>query len=234
MILLKDLDIGYHLPLIHIDQLELTKGQLYILMGKNGSGKSTFLKTLSGLIPPLCGECKVNGKEIVDYHISEIPRTVSYVATRQEAVDFMSVFDFVALGRSPYTGLLGKLQKEDEVKVLESIDQVGISHLRNRYLEQLSDGERQMAAIAKALCQRTELIILDEPTAFLDYTNKIKILTLLEHLSEVRNLCILISSHDVDISLKSSAKILVIDQHTHQLELADTLTNKENFIFKTY
>ncbi len=166
----------------------LRSGCLTCLVGSNGIGKSTLLRTLSAFQPMLSGNIVVDGRRIV--------------LTGKPDVQNMTVEDIVALGRSPYTGFWGTLDSDDKAVVEESMSLVGITHLRSRMIQTLSDGERQKMMIAKALAQQTPVIFLDEPTAFLDYPSKVEMLQLLRRLSHDTDKIIFLSTHDMELALQ--------------------------------
>ena len=177
-LVLKDLVIGYNTragqrrvtaPL----SVKLPEGRLICLVGRNGVGKSTLLRSLSGLQPPLSGDVLLGGSSIASYSHKALARLVSVVTTRDVPVPSMTSWEVVALGRSPYTQFWGQLSPADKEIVDRSIDITGISPLASRRVGSLSDGERQKVMIAKAIAQETPVILLDEPTAFLDYPSKV-------------------------------------------------------------
>ena len=204
---LSDLGIGY-LTKHGIRQVAehingaIRSGELTCLLGANGVGKSTLLRTLSAFQPKTAGEIFIEGREITDYTDKELSRRIGVVLTEKPDVWNMSVRELVSLGRSPYTGFWGTYSKEDLVIVDESIALVGIESLSRRMIHTLSDGERQKVMIAKALAQQTPVIYLDEPTAFLDYPSKVEVLQLLRHISLQAGKTIFLSTHDVELALQ--------------------------------
>ena len=213
-----DLEVGYHrntakeLVLHKNINVQLHQGEFACLLGPNGAGKSTLIKTLSGFIPKIKGTIKVDGRELHSYKRNQLAKVVSVVLTERLLVSNMTVFDLVALGRIPYTDFFGTVSKKDKLKVLQAIDDVGLHGFANRQLVCMSDGERQKAMIAKALVQDTSLIILDEPTAFLDLPSKIEIVQLLKKLAREKNKGILLSTHDLDLALQLADKIWLLAQ----------------------
>ena len=154
-------------------------GELTCLLGANGAGKSTLLRTLSASQPPLSGEVWIGEKRLAEYSDKELAKVVGIVLTERCEVENLTVEELVGMGRTPYTGFWGTLRKEDKQIVAEAISQVGISKLSHRMVQTLSDGERQKVMIAKALAQQTSIILLDEPTAFLDFSSKVEVMRLL-------------------------------------------------------
>ncbi len=214
----KDLAVGYSQGkagkvVLHRNiNVQLQQGEFACILGPNGAGKSTLIKTLSGFVPRIEGEVLVSGKQLHLYKRSELSKCISVVLTEKLQVSNMTVFDLVALGRTPYTDFFGALSKKDKVLVMEAINDVGLKSFANRQLTCMSDGERQKAMIAKALVQDTPLIILDEPTAFLDLPSKIEIVQLLKKLAKEKHKGILLSTHDLDLALQLADKIWLLAQ----------------------
>ncbi len=214
----QDLAVGYklnnhnHIELHQHINVQLHRGEFACLLGPNGAGKSTLIKTLSGFIPELSGDVLINGKKLGDFKRNQMAKVVSVVLTERVQIPNMTVFDLVALGRTPYTDFFGSLSKQDKELVKQAIDDVGLRGFANRQLVCMSDGERQKAMIAKALVQDTPLIILDEPTAFLDLPSKIEIVQLLKKLAKEKNRGILLSTHDLDLALQLADKIWLLAQ----------------------
>lgn len=208
----KDLSIGY--PGKHSVKKvaegisdTLRSGELTCLLGENGAGKSTLLRTLAGFQPPVKGEIEVLGKPLNSYRDKDLAKVISVVLTERTVLQNMTVEELVGLGRTPYTGFWGSLSDEDEKKVDEALELVGITALKSRQIQTLSDGERQKVMIAKALAQETPIIFLDEPTAFLDYPSKVEILRLLHLLSREQEKTIFISTHDLELALQIADRI---------------------------
>lgn len=190
----------------------INSGELTCLLGANGVGKSTLLRTLSAFQPKLGGEIRIQGKEIEDYTDKQLSRVISVVLTEKCDIRNMSVTELIGLGRSPYTGFWGTLSKEDRGVVERSIALVGIPHLAHRMVHTLSDGERQKVMIAKALAQETPVIYLDEPTAFLDFPSKVEMMQLLHQLSRQTDKTIFLSTHDLELALQIADKIWLMDK----------------------
>lgn len=190
----------------HIN-VELQAGEFACLLGPNGAGKSTLIKTLSGFLKPLAGEVMLLNDALPRMTEKKRAKTVSVVLTERMVISNMTVFELVALGRTPYTNFFGRINSKDHEKVQQAINDVGLAAFEQRQLMYLSDGERQKALIAKALVQDTPLIILDEPTAFLDLPSRIEIMQLLRKLTKDKKRGILLSTHDLDLALQLSDKI---------------------------
>lgn len=182
-------------------------GELTCLIGPNGVGKSTLLRTLSAFQPPLAGEIAVDGQPLSRLTDRQLSHLIGVVLTTKPDVQNMTVFELVALGRSPYTGFWGRLTEKDRTVVDESIALVGIEHLAERVVQTLSDGERQKMMIAKALAQQTPVIYLDEPTAFLDYPSKVDMLQLLHRLAHQTDKTIFLSTHDLELALQLADRL---------------------------
>lgn len=234
MIQFRNTIIGHKKPLISIESLKLNEGQLYFLMGKNGSGKSTLFKSITTQVNPIEGVIELNGTNVELLTPQQLSTALTFVEPTITASGYLSVFNFVALGRTPYTNALGKLQEEDKRKVNDAIELVGIDHLKNRYINEISDGEKQLSSVARAIAQETPIILLDEPTAFLDYSNKIQILEILKSVSSQLNKCIIISTHDVEISLQTDAKYLIVNKETKHLDCFDKAPTKNELISLAY
>ena len=187
-------------------------GELTCLLGANGVGKSTLLRTLSAFQPKLSGRILIMGKEIGEYADKELARVLGVVLTERTEVRNLSVYELVGLGRSPYTGFWGKLSREDREMVDHSLAMVGITHLASRMIDTLSDGERQKVMIAKALAQETPIIYLDEPTAFLDFPSKVEIMQLLHRLSHDTGKTIFLSTHDLELALQIADRLWLMDK----------------------
>jgi len=214
---IKDLSIGYSskrntkMVAEHIHST-IFSGELTCLLGANGIGKSTLLRTLTAFQPKLGGEIIIQNKEIGQYSEKELAKLIGVVLTEKFDVKNMTVRELIGLGRSPYTGFWGTLGKEDEEIVENAISLVKIQNLAERMVHTLSDGERQKAMIAKALAQETPIILLDEPTAFLDFPSKVEIMQLLHNLSRKTNKTIFLSTHDLELALQIADKIWLMDK----------------------
>ena len=216
---LEELSIGYSIKKHHAKevashiQATIRSGELTCLLGENGVGKSTLLRTLSAFQPKLGGHIWLLGREVESYTDRQLSRIISVVLTERCEIRNMTVRDLVGMGRSPYTGFWGKLGSEDHRLVEEAIDLVGIRPLAERMLHTLSDGERQKAMIAKALAQHTPVIFLDEPTAFLDFPSKVDIMQLLHQLTRETGKTIFLSTHDLELALQIADKIWLMDRN---------------------
>jgi iron complex transport system ATP-binding protein len=227
--------IGYTLPaLFSIDDILLEKNSVYILVGKNGSGKSTFLRTIIKHEKILQGEIMLNGKSIRWIRDNSISEHVAFVPTTFPQVDYLRVTEFVGMGRTPHTNALGRFSEKDHSIVKEALKMLNISKLEHKFTSELSDGERQLCAIAKAIAQETKIIILDEPTAFLDYSNKIKVLNILKQIAVEMNKCIILSSHDIDLSINANCPFLVLNKTTTKMEFLPPPIEKGKLILMAF
>jgi iron complex transport system ATP-binding protein len=185
-------------------ELQLYAGCLTSLLGLNGAGKSTLLRTLCGFQPALEGEIRIKGRRLSACSQEELSRIIGVVLTEKTNTGGITATELVALGRHPYTGFFGRLKADDKRIVAESLAAVGMTHKATAYVSELSDGERQKVMIAKALAQQCPVIILDEPTAFLDVRSRIETMSLLHHLATEQGKTILLSTHDLDLALQMS------------------------------
>lgn len=218
---ISDLTIGYGDKVVrsHLT-LSLERGEMVCMLGRNGCGKSTLLRTLANLQPALGGT----------YHIDD----VAVVLTDRLILDNTTVREVVAMGRYPYTSFLGKLTAEDEKIIDASLNDVfgsdlSRSTLDSRLFNSLSDGEKQRVLIAKALAQQTPVILLDEPTAHLDLPNRILVLQLLRRLAHEQGKTILISTHELELALHLSDRILLLSDQGAQLDIAQKLKQNDAF-----
>ncbi len=186
-------------------------GRLVALLGRNGTGKSTLLRAVAGLEAPLAGEIRICGRPLNATPAHELARLVSFVTTEKIRIADLTGRDVVGLGRAPYTDWLGRLVEEDRAAVDRALRLVGLSALADKPMDRLSDGEAQRVMIARALAQDTPVILLDEPTAFLDLPNRYELCTLLGRLAHDEGKCILFSTHELDIALTLCDDIALIE-----------------------
>ena len=212
----RGLCIGYapkRRPLVEVAAdigVELLKGELVCLLGPNGAGKSTLMRTLAGLQKPLTGDVLLEGRDLHGLGESERARLLGLVLTERVDVGNLSAYALVALGRYPYTGWDGRLSSEDEEVVRWAIDAVGARDLAGRSVGELSDGERQKVMIARALAQEPAVLLLDEPTAFLDLPRRVEIVQLLRRLAGDSNRAVLLSTHDLDLALRCADRLWLL------------------------
>lgn len=214
-----DLAIGYSksrrkggMALYSNLSFNLYRGELTCLLGANGAGKSTLLRTISALQVPLGGRVDLIGKPLNKYSEQELSYLLGLVLTDKTSVGALTVYELVALGRYPHTGFFGKLSTEDHCIIKKAIADTGITQKATTYIAELSDGERQKAMIAKVLAQQCDVIILDEPTAFLDVTSRIDVINLLRNLAMSQNKAILMSTHDIELALMLADRLWLLSQ----------------------
>lgn len=213
----RNLEIGYtrrqETPHVVASGLNLTMraGDLVCLLGPNGAGKSTLLRTLSGAQQPLGGQVWLEGTNIATMSPRALARHVSVVLTERVEVGQLSAYALVALGRHPYTDWMGQLTPHDEAVVQQALEAVDAVALAERPIYELSDGERQRVLLARALAQEPRLLVLDEPTAFLDLPRRVDLMRLLRHLSHAGERAVLLSTHDLDLALRSADLLWLLD-----------------------
>jgi len=212
----KETSIGYHdqsnaLAVVKRGiSLRALKGEMVAVIGGNGAGKSTLLKTIAGFQPPLAGELLIHRRPVSDFGSEEFARELSFVSTEIVRVAHLTVREMVGLGRFPYTNWFGQLNIHDEEMIDRAIREAGLSGYENRFISRISDGERQRAMIARALAQDTRIMILDEPTAFLDISNKYEIVRILHQLVGEYGKCIIFSTHDLHTALSMADRIWLL------------------------
>jgi iron complex transport system ATP-binding protein len=182
--------------------LRAAPGELTALLGPNGAGKSTLLRTIAGLQPPLAGAIRLGGADLVALAPEQRARRVAVVLTERVEAGLLTAWELAALGRHPHTGPRGALRAADRAAVRAALVSVGAEHLAARPVGELSDGERQRVLIARALAQRPQLLLLDEPTAFLDAPSRVSVTGLLRRLARERHIVVVTSTHDVDLALR--------------------------------
>lgn len=212
MIWLNNITLGYDSHIL-LEQVSANadKGKLAALLGRNGTGKSTLLRTIAGLNKPIDGEIFLCEKNISSLNSTELAQTVSFVTTDKVRIANLCCEDVVALGRSPYTNWIGKMQQQDRDIVAYALELVGMSDYAKRTMDKMSDGECQRIMIARAIAQDTPIILLDEPTAFLDLPNRYELCLLLRNIALNEGKCILFSTHDLDIALSLCDSVMLID-----------------------
>lgn len=212
MITLKNLTIGYKSrTLLKEAGANFEKGTLTSLIGRNGTGKSTLLRAIAGLNPNYNGTILLDGHDMRSLSQSSLAKTLAFVSTQRTRIPSMRCVDAVAMGRAPYTNWIGRMQKEDEEIVMRSLANVGMEGFALRTLDTMSDGECQRVMIARALAQDTPIILLDEPTSFLDMPSRYDLVDLLNRLAHEQEKCILFSTHELDIATQKCDAVALID-----------------------
>lgn len=212
MIRLENISLGYGARrLLEGVTTRFEAGTLTALIGRNGAGKSTLLRALAGLEPLQAGEITIGGQSIAQLDGAEAARRVAFVATDKVRIANLPCEDLVALGRAPYTNWIGRLQDVDREIVADALAKVGMSDFAHKTMDRMSDGECQRVMIARALAQQTPVILLDEPTAFLDMPNRYELCRLLQRLAHDEQKAIIFSTHELDIASKMCDSIALID-----------------------
>jgi iron complex transport system ATP-binding protein len=221
------LNIGYGDDKIIFPDISFVagEGEMIALLGVNGIGKSTLLRTISGLQKSVSGNILIGEKLLENMTVQERARHISIVLTERIFVDNISVREFISLGRMPYTNWLGKLSTEDTAELEKVIAIMKIEKLEHKLFNQISDGEKQKVLIARALCQQTPVIILDEPTAFLDFRNKNEILELLAAIARDMKKTVILSTHDIEAVLEHCSKCWLMTEEKQFIEMP----KQENF-----
>lgn len=212
MIALHDFSIGYgERTLLREVDATIGEGSLTALIGRNGTGKSTLLRAIAGLNRRYSGDILIGGRDISGMKVPEMARTLAFVTTGRMRVANLRCEDVVAIGRAPYTNWIGRMQPQDREIVRRSLASVGMEDYADRTMDKMSDGECQRIMIARALAQSTPVILLDEPTSFLDMPNRYELCSLLRRLAHDEGKCIFFSTHELDIALSLADRIALID-----------------------
>jgi len=225
MIHFKQAEIGYQIPLLKVTDLILEAGNVYALVGRNGSGKSTLLRSITSQTSLIAGDISINSVSIKNANSSEKSKTIAFVESKFDGIAFLSVANYLALGRAPYTNALGRLSQADWDFVNQVANEIGIETFLQKETLSLSDGERQLCAIARAIVQETPVLLLDEPSAFLDYANKQILVDKLLQIAREKQKCIVFSTHDLDLCIENNINFLALKNRT--LLKASGLTKRE-------
>ncbi len=218
------MDVGYDgVPLIRDIEIGVCRGEILTLIGPNGSGKSTILKSMIRQLKLLAGVVVLDGRIMAAMREGEIAKKMAIVMTERLRAELMTGEDVVATGRYPYTGRLGILTAADKQKVREAIALVHAEEFAHRPFAQISDGQRQRLLLARAVCQEPEVIVLDEPTSFLDVKHKLELLEILKQLVRERNVAVLMSLHELDLAQKISDRVVCVVNHA--VDRCDTPEN---------
>lgn len=208
---LDKLSVGYDgKPLISDIEIGISKGEIVTLIGPNGAGKSTILKSISRQLDLVSGRVHFDGREIREYSYKELAYKMAVVLTERKRTELMTCHDVVATGRYPYTGRLGILTAEDENKVEEAMRTVQAEDIGNKDFNAISDGQRQRVLLARAICQEPDILLLDEPTSFLDIRHKLELLAILRRMAKANNITVIMSLHEIDLAMKISDRILCV------------------------
>lgn len=206
----KDLCVGYNnTPLIHGIDFSVKRGEILILIGPNGAGKSTILKSITRYLKSLSGVITINGNDIMKMTRHQLSKQMSVVLTDRIRPELMTCRDVVAMGRYPYTNGLGHLTKEDEAIISESLEKMNALDLSDRDFNQLSDGQKQRVILARALCQKPDIMVLDEPTSFLDIRYKVELLNSLRQMA-AEGITIILSLHEIEMAYKLADQVMCV------------------------
>ncbi|HOO28055.1 MAG TPA: ABC transporter ATP-binding protein [Lachnospiraceae bacterium] len=224
-----DLCVGYkNMPVLSELNLKAERGKLLTLIGPNGSGKSTVLKSIAKQLAPLAGTVYLEGAALETLSYSDTAKKAAVVLTKKPHAELMTCFEVAAAGRYPYTGRFGMLTKKDKQIVLEAMRLVDAADLADRQFRKLSDGQKQKILLARALCQEPEILILDEPTSFLDLRHKIDILNVLKETAEKKNLAVVMSLHDLDLARQYSDTVMCVrGEHISHIGTAEEIFRQE-------
>lgn len=215
------LTVGYRgVPLIRDIEIGLKKGEILTLIGPNGAGKTTILKNIIRQLAPIHGALYLEGRDLRGIQSGDLAQKLSVVLTERARPELMTCWDVVATGRYPYTGRFGALSAEDRRIVRESMELVQITALANRDFSRISDGQKQLVMLARALCQEPELLVLDEPTSFLDIRYKLEFLSVLQTMAHTRGTAVILSLHEIDLAGKISDRIACV--HGDRVERCGT------------
>ncbi len=207
----ENLYVGYNKKIIAGDiSFSISKGEILTIIGPNGCGKSTLLKTVASQLEPLSGSVYLSGKSKIDITEKELAQKMSVMLTGRLKAELMTCRDVVETGRYPYTGVLGLLTENDNKIVNKALETVNAQELADIYFSQLSDGQKQRIMLARAIAQEPEILILDEPTNFLDIKYKLELLTMLKKLSSENEISIIMTLHELELAKKVSDKVLCI------------------------
>lgn len=226
----QNLAIGYDTKVVaqHIN-FDLEAGSLCGVVGINGIGKSTLLRTLGGFQPKLSGDIYLDGQNLDKYTSSDLSKKLSVVLTEQPASKNLTVQELIALGRQPYTNWLGSLSPNDKEKIQESLNAFLLEELRHRKCHELSDGQLQRVLVARAMAQDTDLILLDEPTTHLDLYHKVQILKMLQQLAHGQQKTILFTTHEIELAIQLCDSILILDGKNHPFGNPCELIEQKHF-----
>ena len=211
MLELAGLSVGYGKKVLLRDiNFKTDAGELVALVGRNGCGKSTLLRVIAGLAGPLSGHVLASGRDMRLLSRKEAARAVSLVNTERLRIPGLTCTEIVSMGRAPWTGWTGRLGDKDKKIIAQALETVGMTEFSGRTMDKMSDGECQKIMIARALAQDTPVMLLDEPTAFLDVPGKYQIASILKKLAAEAGKSVIFSTHDIGIALKTADRILIV------------------------
>lgn len=225
----RDLSVGYQgNPLIKNISIGVEPGEIITLIGPNGSGKSTILKSITKHLATIAGTVHIGQEELGQMSYRDLSKKVAVVLTERIKPELMTCRDVVASGRYPYTGRMGILTKEDEDKINEAMEKVHALDLSSKSFDAISDGQRQRILLARAICQEPEIIVLDEPTSFLDIRHKVDLLNILREMAREHKTTVILSLHEIELAYKMSDKILCVKgDHIEHFGTVDEIFTEE-------
>ena len=232
---LEKLTVGYDgKPVVQNIETAIQKGRILSLIGPNGSGKSTILKSIIKQLKTISGIVRIGGRTAEEINSRELSRQAAVVLTERPAPELMTCGDVVAVGRYPYTGMLGILSEQDREKIDDALRIVNALELKERNFNQVSDGQLQRIMLARAICQEPEIIVLDEPTSFLDIRFAVEILDILRRMADVHGVTVVMSLHELNYAKRISDLVMCIkDGYVMQLDKPDVIF-KEDVISRLY
>ncbi len=208
---LDNLSVGYgHDSVVSDISLDIERGEICAIIGSNGSGKSTILKTLAGVLPKISGSVRVLGREIGKYREKELAGIISCMFPTAPKTSWLCCGDIVENGRYPYTGMMGILSGEDRKKTEEAMELTGVTGLKDKYFNTLSDGQKQRVMLARAICQEPEIMLLDEPASFLDIRYKLELLDLIKELAGKKKITVVFSMHEISFASRISHRMICL------------------------
>lgn len=210
----KELAVGYNKKIL-IDNINISvnKGEIITLIGPNGAGKSTILKTIAAQLPMLSGNIFISGKDLRNISSRELAKTISVIMTARIEPELMTCYDVIRSGRYPYTGQLGILSDNDKIAIAESMKLMSVESIADRDFSRISDGQRQRVMLARAICQEPDILILDEPTSFLDIHYKLELLTMLKRLVTMKKISVIMSMHELDLAQRISDLVICVSDN---------------------
>lgn len=216
--------VGYEKKaLIPVINFALEKGEILALAGPNGAGKSTILKTAAGLLEPVSGKVRVQGQELSQIPGKDLAKVMSVMLTERIKTNYMTCFDVVRVGRYQYTDVFGTLKDEDKRAICDCMELIGVWHLKDADFSKLSDGQKQRVLLARAIVSEPGILILDEPTSFLDMGYKVEFFDVLKKLAREKNVAILISMHEMELVKKVADRVVCISKGNHIDRIGDPL-----------